>query len=94
MPAGNPLANLLVIVVGVLTIAVSIVVGFFAFVALAGFLLVVVTVVGVRSWWLKRQIKSAANYDIGENPPTERPAAVIEGEFKVVDGQKRPDHKA
>ena len=58
MPSGNPLANLLVVVVGVLTIAMSVVIGFFAFVALAGFVLIVATVVGIRTWWLRRNLKA------------------------------------
>ena len=85
MPAGNPLANLLVIVVGVLTIAMSVVIGFFAFVALAGFVLIIATVVGIRGWWLRRQFRSAQSKGNGTETPAQAPKSVIEGEYKVVD---------
>lgn len=87
MPAGNPLANLLVIVVGVLTIAMSVVVGFFAFVALAGFVLIIATVVGIRGWWLRRKLKSAHSRAPDTEKPAPGPKSIIEGEFKVVDDE-------
>lgn len=85
MPAGNPLANLLVVVVGILTIALSVVVGFFAFVALAGFVLIFATVVGIRGWWLRRQFDNSQPGSGRSNSPASQPKAVIEGEFDVVD---------
>ena len=85
MPAGNPLANLLVVVVGVLTIAMSVVIGFFAFVALAGFVLIIATVVGIRGWWRRRQFRSAQPQSGGSETTMQGPKSVIEGEFKVVD---------
>ena len=84
LPAGNPLANVFVVVVGLLTIAVSVVVGFFAFVALAGFMLVFATVIGLRAWWLGRKIGTA---EMDKNQPgnsASGPNSVIEGEFRVV----------
>lgn len=89
MPAGNPLANILVVIVGVLTIAVSVVVGFFAFVALTGFILVVAAVIGVRTWWLKRQIRRANQGAAPQDSPQSGPKAVIEGEFTVVGQGKK-----
>jgi predicted lipid-binding transport protein (Tim44 family) len=91
MPSGNPLANLLVVVVGVLTIAMSVVIGFFAFVALAGFVLIVATVVGIRTWWLRRKF-DGAQYKAGSGEePAAGPKAVIEGEFQVVGSEKPRD---
>lgn len=89
MPSGNPLANLLVVVVGVLTIAMSVVIGFFAFVALAGFVLIVATVVGIRTWWLRRKFNGAQNGARSREGPAAGPKAVIEGEFQVV-GKEKP----
>ena len=91
MPSGNPLANLLVVVVGVLTIAMSVVIGFFAFVALAGFVLIVATVVGIRTWWLRRNLKGAQNKAGSTGGPAAGPKAVIEGEFQVVGNEKPRD---
>lgn len=91
MPASNPLANLLVVIAGAVTIAVSIIIGFFAFVALAGFILIVAIVIGIRTWWFNRQLR-------GHRPETgtgrageSSPSTVIEGEFRIVDGRKTRD---
>jgi hypothetical protein len=89
MPSGNPLANLLVVVVGVLTIAVSVVIGFFAFVALAGFVLILATVLGIRAWWLRRNFEGAQKEAGSTEGPAAGPKAVIEGEFQVV-GKEKP----
>lgn len=88
IPAGSPLANLLVIVAGALTIAVSVVVGFVALVALAGFVLIVAVVISVRTWWLRR--KMARNDDQAPDARSQQPSAVIEGEFKVLGKDDSP----
>lgn len=82
-PVGNPLANLLVVVVGVLTIAVSVVLGFFAFVALGAIVLVTAAIIGIRVWWL--------NYKLRRKGPIVKgatgqggPPGVIEGEYRVI----------
>ena len=82
-PAGNPIANVLVIIAGALAIGASIVLGFFAFVALSGIILVTAAVIGIRVWWFKRKLQqgSAMNdASHGSKPP----AGVIEGEYHVV----------
>ena len=83
-PAGNPIANALVIVVGALAIAASIVVGFFAFVILASLLIVFSAIVGIRLWWFRRKMRKA--YDEategGESGPQVH--RVIEGEYHVI----------
>ena len=82
-PVGNPLANLLVVIVGVLTIAVSVVLGFFAFVTLGAFLLVMAAVIGLRVWWLNRKLRR--NAPAGQGPAARGgPGGVIEGEYRVV----------
>ena len=77
MPADNPLANLLVIVVGTLVIAASIVLGFFAFVVIAGVVLVLAAALRIRLWWLGRFRKPVEPAKTANN-------GVIEGEFSVV----------
>ena len=52
--AGSPLASALVIIVGSLAIAASIVVGFFAFMILGSLLLVLAAVVSIRLWWFRQ----------------------------------------
>jgi len=82
LPAGNPIANIFVIIVGALAISASIVLGFFAFVIIGSIVLIMASIIGLRVWWFKRKMR-------GQTPPgSERTSAaeggVIEGEFRVV----------
>lgn len=85
-PAGNPIANLFVIIVGALAIGVSVVLGFFAFVVLGSIVLIMAAIVGLRVWWFKRQMGDPVPRD-GSNRPS---GGVIEGEYRVV-ADKRTD---
>lgn len=81
-PAGNPLANIFVIIVGALAIGASIVLGFFAFVIVGSIVFIMASIIGLRVWWMQRKMR-------GRMPPGgdrsgEPPKGVIEGEFKVV----------
>tara|TARA_R110002096_G_scaffold22547_8_gene72311 strand:- start:11770 stop:12066 length:297 start_codon:yes stop_codon:yes gene_type:complete len=82
LPAGNPIANIFVIIVGVLAIAASLVLGFFAFVIIGSLILVMASVIGIRVWWLKRKLQRRR----GPHEQAARKTApgVIEGEFRVV----------
>ncbi len=77
LPSGNPLANVLVVILGAIIIGVSVVLGFFAFLALSAIILIAATVIGVRVWWAGRQ-----------KPEKVQPDGVIEGEFHVVNKDK------
>ncbi len=82
MQGGNPLANILVVIVGAIVIGVSVVLGFFAFLALSAIVLVAAAVIGVRAWWITRKMPKnaeAGNVTDGE---------FIEGEFHVVKKDK------
>ena len=83
LPAGNPIANVLVVIAGALAIGVSIVLGFFAFVALSAIVLVTAAIIGVRVWWFKRKLQEGSPADPAS---TERPTVhgVIEGEYHEV----------
>jgi len=81
-PAGNPIANIFVIIVGALAIGASIVLGFFAFVVLGSIVLIMASVIGIRIWWFNRKMaRNPANRPGDGIPPA---GGVIEGEFKVV----------
>ena len=54
-PGNNPIANVLVIIAGALVVGFSIVLGFFAFVALSAVILIAAAVIGIRVWWLQRK---------------------------------------
>lgn len=84
---GNPFVNAVVIVLGALAIAASLVVGFFAFVVLASVFIMLAAVVGLRLWWLnwrfRRQKPGTA-----ERPGTES-AELIEGEYRILRSEQR-----
>ena len=83
LPAGNPIANVLVVIAGVLAIGVSIVLGFFAFVALSAIVLVTAAIIGVRVWWFKRKLQKGSP---AGSASTEGSIVhgVIEGEYREV----------
>ncbi len=90
-PAGNPLANALVVVVGVLVIAVSFVLGLVALVALVTAAIVLAAIIGVRVWWLKRKLGAGQNYTANHNGESATGSEIIEGEFRVVGPDKGRD---
>jgi membrane protein implicated in regulation of membrane protease activity len=81
-PAGNPIANALVIIVGALAIGASVVLGFFAFVILASILVIFSAFVGIRLWWFNRKL--ARHRPESGKSTNEKKAGVIEGEYHVV----------
>lgn len=87
LPAGNPIANLFVVIAGALIIAVSVVLGFVAFVVLGSVIAIFAAVIGLRVWWFNRKLRKQG----GGAPPNGRTqsSTYIEGEYKVV--EKDPD---
>ena len=71
----NLLVNAVIVIVGAMLIAASLVLGFFAFLALSAIILVVALVSGLRNWWANRR-------------SPKRTSDVIEGEFHVVKRNK------
>ncbi len=86
-PAGNPIANALVIIAGTLMIAASLVIGFFAFVVLGSAFLILAAVVGIRMWWINRKIAKATRK--GQRPGVDPGATMIEGEYTVIVQEER-----
>jgi predicted lipid-binding transport protein (Tim44 family) len=86
IPAGNPIANALVVIVGALAIGVSIVLGFFAFIVLGGIILVLGAIIALRVWWFNRKLARQVG---GRAPRQDAPqGGVIEGEYHVVKDDK------
>ena len=93
-PAGNPLANALVVAVGAIVITVSFVLGIFAFLALVSALLVLAAIIGVRVWWLKRKLGARQKNHVNQKGGPTGGGEVIEGEFRVLgpdNGQESAD---
>ena len=91
-PAGSPIASALVILVGSLVIAASIVVGFFAFVILASVLLVLAAIVSIRLWWFRRKMMRDPAFRASRNAHSRESTETIEGEYHVVIEETR-EHK-
>ncbi len=89
LPAGNPIANLFVILVGTVIIAASIVVGFVAFLILGTIVAVLAAGFGLRVWWLNRGLKR--RQDTKKADSEARSGGIIEGEFRVVE-DRRDEH--
>jgi hypothetical protein len=88
-PAGNPIANIFVIVVGALAISASIVLGFFAFVIVGSIVLIMASIIGLRVWWFKRKMRGQA--PPGSAPTSAAEGGVIEGEFRVVADDRKDE---
>lgn len=91
-PAGNPIANALVVIAGIVVIGLSLVVGFVMFVALGSLLLVLGAIIGIRVWWLNRRLQKQAGRS-GGAPQRYESIEVIEGEFRDVSGAKSGRHR-
>ena len=85
-PAGNPIANVFVIIVGILAISASLVLGFFAFIIVGSIVLIMASVIGLRVWWFKRKLD--AEMKSARTQERSRPSGVIEGEYRVVDDDR------
>ena len=85
IPGGNPIANALVVIVGVLAIAASLVLGFFAFVVLGSIVLVLGAIISMRVWWLNRKLGKQLR-----NSEAKSQGGVIEGEYRVVKRDEKP----
>jgi uncharacterized membrane protein YphA (DoxX/SURF4 family) len=81
-PAGNPIANMFVIIIGSLAIGASIILGFFAFVIVGSIVLIMAAIIGLRVWWFKRQLRKQGA-PVGRQNSTVI-GGVIEGEYQVV----------
>lgn len=94
-PAGNPIANALVIIVGALTIGALIVLGFVAFVLLVSLLLVFSAIIGVRLWWFNRKLRKAGGKQTSRREgDAQSPTELIEGEYRViVEETRRTDNR-
>lgn len=86
------MANLLVVIVGIVVISLSLALGFVVFIAIASVMLIMAAIVSVRVWWLKRRLGRGAN--LNETEPRNSPGSsrVIEGEFREV-GRSRKESR-
>ena len=88
-PAGNPLANALVVIVGIIVISLSLALGFFVFLAVSGFVLVMAVVMSIRNWWYRRTAIKRPAGNRRQRPAQPASRQIIEGEYKRVDPDDR-----
>lgn len=79
VPAGNPLVNGLMVVVGLVAVGAMIVLGIVAFLVVASVLAVLAGIVGLRLWWIGRKLRKSQG--AAERFRADR---VIEGEYRNV----------
>lgn len=80
VPAGNPLVNALMVVVGIVALGAMIVLGVVAFLVVASILVVLAGIVGLRLWWMGWKLRKSR----GNAPERFRAERVIEGEYRKV----------
>jgi hypothetical protein len=83
---GNPLANVLVVIAGIVVISLSLTLGVFIFLAVTAFLVVTAAIMGVRNWWFRRKGGQSAGTGRTERRASSDAPHVIEGEFREIRG--------
>jgi len=91
--AGNPLANVLVVIVGIIVISLSLALGFVVFIGIAGFMLVMAAIISVRAWWLSKRFGARKSAEQVRTSSRREIHRVIEGEYREVRSRKSdPDN--
>ena len=88
-PAGNPLANILVVIAGILVISLALTVGFFVFLGVAGFVIFMGIVMSVRGWWYRRRFGSSRGQQGARETRVRETHQIIEGEYHEVRTRRR-----
>ena len=91
--SGNPLAQILSVLVFAALFAAALIMGAVVIAALLGLAVIFASVLAVRVWWFRRKLRGRPPPENGyEPPPPLGPKAaqkrLIEGEYEVV---KKPD---
>ena len=71
-------------IVGALAIGAAIVFGFFVFLFLAGLILVLICIVGIRIWWVGRKLRKLNETALKTRARRDGDPEIIEGEYHVV----------
>ena len=84
--AGNPVANAITAILGVIALGAAVVFSLAAFAIFAIAALVFASVVGIRLWWLSRKLRA-------RGAPRHRPSpgAVIDVEYEVLDRSRKSE---
>ncbi len=86
------MANVLVVIAGIVVISLSLALGFFMLLGIAGFVCVMAIVVGIRNWWRRRRFGAKAERSGPQEQTGGHQPRIIEGEYQQVeDPVKRDD---
>ena len=88
-PAGSPLANILVVIAGIVIVSLVLTLGFFVFLVIAGFVLIMSAVMSIRGWWNRRNQADHVGRDAQRRSTVHEPGRIIEGEYHEI--PPRPD---
>ena len=94
LPGNSPFANVLVVVLGAIAIAISFVIGFVAFVALAAAVLVIGAVIWIRIAWMSLQVRKQGGKQTHAGSSQNSGHSVIDGEYHVSPARKGDDNSS
>lgn len=90
-PIGNPIANVLVVIVGAIAITASVILGVLAFFAIGSIILIMAGIIGIRLWWANRKLLRQSGDPQNRRNAGTADAQVIEGEYQVVTRETERD---
>jgi uncharacterized iron-regulated membrane protein len=83
--SGNPLAQILSLIVFAVLLVGALIMGTFVIALLLGLAVIASAVLAVRVWWLKRKFGGRPPFEGGAEPPGAAPGTrLIEGEYEVL----------
>ncbi|MEX0732730.1 MAG: hypothetical protein WED00_00550 [Aquisalimonadaceae bacterium] len=91
MSSTNPLLQVVAIIGGLLLFTAALFIGAFVFLAMIGIVIIGGTVMSLRLWWLRRQLRQHGQGQTGQPHRKQRQGMIIEGE--VVRPHKGRDEK-
>jgi len=82
----NPIINLFIIISAIIVTIASLVLGFFAFLIIGSIILVIISLISIRVWWLKNKIyRNTSSRNKKSAYENLKNKEFIEGEYQIID---------